>query len=107
MNLIPTYIKIPYTEHVLKVMAAIKRVRDAGVRVMMVTGDHPATARAIAVEVGIATSPKCHVVTGDELRSMSPDVLYWTLDKHYEIGNYFYNINYVPCHPCVVFVVIM
>ncbi|KAG6455378.1 hypothetical protein O3G_MSEX009183 [Manduca sexta] len=68
-----------------EVMTAIKRVRDAGVRVMMVTGDHPATARAIAVEVGIATSPKCHVVTGDELRSMSPDVLYWTLDKHYEI----------------------
>lgn len=53
---------------------------------MMVTGDHPATARAIAIEVGIATSRSCHVVTGTELRNMSPDLLYLTLEKHYEIG---------------------
>lgn len=61
-------------------------MREAGVRVMMVTGDHPSTARAIASEVGIATSPKCHVLTGSELRNMTPDLLSWTLDKHYEIG---------------------
>lgn len=65
---------------------AIGRVRAAGVRVMMVTGDHPATSRAVAQEVGIATSQKCHVVTGNELRNMTPDLLHWTLDKHYEIG---------------------
>lgn len=53
---------------------------------MMVTGDHPATARAIALDVGIATTPKCHVVTGSELRNMTPDLLNWTLEKHYEIG---------------------
>ncbi|KAJ8716082.1 hypothetical protein PYW08_013367 [Mythimna loreyi] len=68
-----------------QVSASIARVRRAGVRVMMVTGDHPATARAVALKVGIATSEKCHVVTGNELRSMTPELLHWTLDKHYEI----------------------
>lgn len=65
---------------------AIGRVREAGVRVMMVTGDHPATARAVALKVGIATSEKCHVVTGSELRSMTSELLHWTLEKNYEIG---------------------
>ncbi|XP_004931505.4 sodium/potassium-transporting ATPase subunit alpha [Bombyx mori] len=64
---------------------AIRRVREAGVRVMMVTGDHPATARAIAHEVGIATSENCYIITGTELRDMSSDVLNWTLEKYYEI----------------------
>ncbi|XP_064073453.1 sodium/potassium-transporting ATPase subunit alpha-like [Vanessa tameamea] len=68
-----------------QVRSAIERVRAAGVRVMMVTGDHPATARAVAIEVGIATTPSCHIVTGTELRNMSPDLLYLTLAKHYEI----------------------
>ncbi|XP_013172407.1 PREDICTED: sodium/potassium-transporting ATPase subunit alpha-like isoform X2 [Papilio xuthus] len=68
-----------------EVKHAIERVRAAGVRVMMVTGDHPATARAVAQEVGIATSPTCHVVTGNDLRNMTPDLLYLTLEKHYEI----------------------
>ncbi|KAJ8713516.1 hypothetical protein PYW07_013886 [Mythimna separata] len=68
-----------------EVRTSIERVRQAGVRVMMVTGDHPATARAVALKVGIATSDKCHVVTGNELRSMTPELLHWTLDKHYEI----------------------
>lgn len=53
---------------------------------MMVTGDHPATALAVAGEVGIATSPRCHVITGAELRNMTPDLLDRTLDKYYEIG---------------------
>ncbi|CAG4947632.1 unnamed protein product [Parnassius apollo] len=68
-----------------EVKSAIERVRAAGVRVMMVTGDHPATAKAIAVEVGIATAATCHVVTGNDLRNMNPDLLYLTLEKHYEI----------------------
>ena len=36
---------------------AIRRCRDAGVSVIMVTGDHAATARNIATEVGICDSP--------------------------------------------------
>ncbi len=48
------------------VRSAVARARAAGIRIVMVTGDHPATAAAIAREVGIgeATSP---AIEGDEL----------------------------------------
>jgi magnesium-transporting ATPase (P-type) len=45
---------------------AVRRCRDAGVDVVMVTGDHPATAFAIARELKITDSPD-KVVTGAEL----------------------------------------
>jgi magnesium-transporting ATPase (P-type) len=35
------------------VPAAVRRCREAGVRVVMITGDHPATARAIARQAGL------------------------------------------------------
>jgi cation-transporting ATPase I len=35
------------------VVAAVRRCHDAGVRVIMLTGDHPATARTIASEAGL------------------------------------------------------
>lgn len=38
-----------------EVLAAVRALQDAGVRVMMVTGDHPSTAVAIAKRVGIDT----------------------------------------------------
>jgi len=55
-----------------EVPEAIRRAQDAGIRVMMVTGDHPATALAIAHEVGI---PSSRVLTGLELETMAPDAL--------------------------------
>ncbi len=45
---------------------AIAACRGAGIRVAMVTGDHPATARAIAVEVGLL-GPEGTVVEGKDL----------------------------------------
>ncbi|MDD3858533.1 MAG: HAD-IC family P-type ATPase, partial [Methanoculleus sp.] len=45
---------------------AVRRCRSAGVDVVMVTGDHPATAFAIARELEITDSPD-EVVTGAEL----------------------------------------
>ncbi len=45
---------------------AVKECQGAGVSVVMVTGDHPATALFIAKELGIADN-KDHVITGKEL----------------------------------------
>ncbi|MGI0132997.1 MAG: cation-translocating P-type ATPase [Thermoplasmata archaeon] len=47
------------------VPAAIAECRDAGVRVVMLTGDHPETARSIAREAGLAAPDR--VVVGSEL----------------------------------------
>jgi Ca2+-transporting ATPase len=47
--------------------SAVGACADAGVRVAMVTGDHPATALALARELGLARDPS-QVVTGPELR---------------------------------------
>ncbi|MEO8225568.1 MAG: cation-translocating P-type ATPase, partial [Gammaproteobacteria bacterium] len=48
--------------------AAIALCRQAGVRVIMMTGDHPATARAIAREVGLSERPE--VITGTEIATL-------------------------------------
>jgi len=45
---------------------AVAKARQAGVRVVMITGDHPATAFAIASELGISEF-KQDVVTGQQL----------------------------------------
>jgi calcium-translocating P-type ATPase len=45
---------------------ALEACRRAGVRIAMVTGDHPATARAIAERVGLL-GPDRMVLSGDEL----------------------------------------
>ena len=52
---------------------AVKTCADAGIRAVMITGDHPLTARTVAQELGMLTSHR--VVTGHDLGSMSDDVL--------------------------------
>ncbi|MBN3752232.1 cation-translocating P-type ATPase [Paraburkholderia sp. Tr-20389] len=54
------------------VTGAIAECRAAGVRVVMITGDYPSTARAIATEVGIDAA---RVVTGAELAGMDDSAL--------------------------------
>ena len=49
---------------------AIERCHSAGIRVVMITGDHPHTALAIARELGIATAND-NVVSGPELDHLS------------------------------------
>jgi Ca2+-transporting ATPase len=50
------------------VPAAVNDCRAAGIRVMMITGDYPATAKAIAGQAGIEAD---EVVTGEDLAKLS------------------------------------
>ncbi len=59
---------------------AIARCASAGIRIIMVTGDHPHTALAIAREIGLVKSEQPVVVGSDELRRMSPAQLQLMLD---------------------------
>lgn len=58
---------------------AVDKCKRAGIRVLMVTGDHPRTAEAIAGQLGIQTSDG--VLTGEELARMSDDELYEVVEK--------------------------
>ncbi len=51
-----------------EVKEAIKTCQDAGIRIIMVTGDHASTARNIGFSVGLVESEDAEVVQGDELR---------------------------------------
>ena len=53
--------------------AAVLECRQAGIAVKMITGDHAATAAAIARELGLADDPK--VVSGHDLASLSDEEL--------------------------------
>ncbi len=53
--------------------AAVAKARQAGIRIFMLTGDHEATAAAIAREVGILKEPTSKVVTGARLAEMSDE----------------------------------
>ena len=61
------------------VAEAIATCRVAGIRVIMITGDHPHTASALAREIGLSQNPLA--VTGDKLRTMSDADLQLLLDE--------------------------
>jgi P-type Ca2+ transporter type 2C len=54
------------------VPAAVAECGSAGIRVVMITGDYPATAQAIARQAGLASR---RLMSGEELESCTEDVL--------------------------------
>lgn len=53
------------------VVEAVAHCREAGIEVRMITGDHPATALAIARQLGLPACPET-VITGAELSAFDP-----------------------------------
>ncbi|MBI5845954.1 MAG: cation-translocating P-type ATPase [Deltaproteobacteria bacterium] len=52
---------------------AVALCRTAGIHPVMITGDHPVTARAIAMKLGIWKDDSRAAITGRELARMSPE----------------------------------
>ncbi len=52
---------------------AVRKAREAGIRVKMITGDHGVTARAIAAQIGIGDGQKA--LTGPELETLDEAAL--------------------------------
>ncbi len=52
-----------------EVPGAIKDCNEAGIKIIMVTGDNPETAKAVGREIGLFNNPD--IVTGTELRGMN------------------------------------
>ncbi len=63
-----------------EVRAAVKECREAGIRPVMITGDHQLTAKAIATDLGIANSDD-RVLIGQELQRMSDAELEQNVDN--------------------------
>ena len=63
-----------------EVRDAVARCKDAGIRPIMITGDHQLTARAIATDLGIANQGD-PVLTGQELERMSQSELEREVDR--------------------------
>ena len=63
-----------------EVIEAVKNCKTAGIRSVMITGDHPQTAKAIARQLGIGGN-RDKVLTGEELSRMSDEELYEVVGK--------------------------
>ncbi len=63
-----------------EVADALLKCREAGIKVIMVTGDHPHTATAIAREIGLVRSATPVVITGEQLGHLSDIQLQLALD---------------------------
>ncbi len=59
----------------VEVPDAILRCKQAGIRVIMITGDHPNTALAVARQIKLIESESPTVLTGPELRKMADSQL--------------------------------
>ncbi len=63
-----------------EVKEAVKNCRKSGIRPIMITGDHPLTAMAIASQLNIVNENE-HFLTGQEIAKMSPAQLEQIVDQ--------------------------
>ena len=56
-------------------LEAVNQCKTAGIRVVMITGDHVETAKAVAIELGIGAGEK-EAVSGEEIEDLSDEELY-------------------------------
>lgn len=54
-----------------EIASAVQECRTAGIRVLMITGDYPVTASAIAVQAGLSGSNTPEVLSGDAMATLS------------------------------------
>lgn len=59
-----------------EVKSSVKTLNDANIEVVMITGDHEKTARAIAYDLGIVKSKQARVIKGIEIEDMTDDQLF-------------------------------
>ncbi len=64
-----------------EVKPAIDQCRTAGIRPIMITGDHKDTAVAIATQLGIIDSPEC-AITGAELNEISDEEFETAVERY-------------------------
>jgi Ca2+-transporting ATPase len=62
-----------------QVAGAVEECHAAGIRVIMITGDYPLTARNIAGQIGLADDER--QITGPELDTMDDEELRWQIDS--------------------------
>jgi Ca2+-transporting ATPase len=56
----------------LGVPSAIRNCQKAGIRILLITGEHPQTAKTLAGQIGI---PNTHVLSAEEMATMPDEVL--------------------------------
>ncbi len=64
-----------------EVERAIQTCRQAGIRIVMITGDYGLTAESLARRVGMVTAPNPLIITGAELESLNDATLQRLLDQ--------------------------
>jgi Ca2+-transporting ATPase len=63
-----------------EVEAAVRTCRQAGIRIIMITGDYGLTAESLARRVGLLTTPHARILTGAELEELTDQEVVRLLD---------------------------
>jgi magnesium-transporting ATPase (P-type) len=59
----------------LEVEEAVKQAKQAGIKIVIITGDYGPTAQAIAEEVGIVDEGSCRIIRGVDLETTNDDAI--------------------------------